>query len=132
MNIKRVHMQIHGLTRSIGCIMVAVVEEAGAVETENGGWEVGGTAEDEEERDGMAEGKAMKLFQIEPSVSGLDVYTHHVEVGKTVSKRGSPGVVLAVHEKGTAVAVVEEVEEHSIAVYRVTIEGKKQRVRNAF
>ena len=35
---------------SPGVVMVVVVEEAGgAVETERGGWEVGGTAEDEDE-----------------------------------------------------------------------------------
>ena len=28
-------------------VVVAVIEEAGAVETESGGWAVGGTAEDE-------------------------------------------------------------------------------------
>ena len=40
-------------------------------------------------------------------------------VGKTVSKRGSPGVVLVVEERGiAAVAVVEEVEEHSMTEYR--------------
>ena len=36
-------------------VVVAVVEEAGAVETERRGWEVGGTAEDEEEREGVAD-----------------------------------------------------------------------------
>ena len=36
-------------------VVVAVVEEAGAVETERGGWEVGGTAEDEEEGEGKAD-----------------------------------------------------------------------------
>ena len=36
-------------------VVVAVVEEAGAVETERGGWEVGGTAEDEEEGEGVPE-----------------------------------------------------------------------------
>ena len=48
-------------------------------------------------------------------------YTHHciVVVEKTDSKRGSPGVVLAAEEKGIAsVAVVEEVEEHSMTEYR--------------
>ena len=39
--------------------MAAVVEEAGAVETERGGWEVGGTAEDEEEREGVADSAAV-------------------------------------------------------------------------
>ena len=40
-------------------------------------------------------------------------------VGKNVSKRGSPGVVVAVEERGiAAVAVVEEVEEHSMTEYR--------------
>ena len=38
-------------------------------------------------------------------------------VGKTVSKRGSPRVVLAAGETGVAVAVVEEVEEHSMTEY---------------
>ena len=60
-------------------VVVAVVEEAGAVETERGGWEVGGTAEDEEEREGVADSAAvgekkgksiMRLFQLEPSVGG--------------------------------------------------------------
>ena len=40
-------------------VVVAVVEEAGAVETERGGWEVGGTAEDEEEREGVADSAAV-------------------------------------------------------------------------
>jgi hypothetical protein len=39
-------------------VVVAVVEEAGAVETERGGWEVGGTAEDEEEGEGVADSAA--------------------------------------------------------------------------
>ena len=60
-------------------VVVAVVEEAGAVETERGGWEVGGTAEDEEEREGVADSAAVgerkeksiiRLFQLEPSVGG--------------------------------------------------------------
>ena len=60
-------------------VVVAVVEEAGAVETERGGWEVGGTAEDEEEREDVADSAAvggkeeksiMRLFQLEPSVGG--------------------------------------------------------------
>ena len=55
--------------------MVVVVEEAGgAVETE--GWEVGGTAEDEEEGEGVADSAAVgrneervsQQFQIEPTV----------------------------------------------------------------
>ena len=41
-----------------------------------------------------------------------------MEVGKTVSKRCSPEVVLAVEERGIAVAVVEEVKEHSMIEYR--------------
>ena len=48
-------------------------------------------------------------------------YTHQciMVAGKTVSKRGSPVVVLAAEETGIAVAVVEEVEEHSMtAEYR--------------
>ena len=40
-------------------VVVAVVEEAGAVETERGGWEVGGTAEDEEEGEGVADSAAV-------------------------------------------------------------------------
>ena len=40
--------------------VVVVVEEAGgAVETERGGWEVGGTAEDEEEGEGVADSAAI-------------------------------------------------------------------------
>ena len=39
-------------------VVVAVVEEAGAVETERVGWEVGATAEDEEEREGVADSAA--------------------------------------------------------------------------
>ena len=47
-------------------------------------------------------------------------------VGKTVSKRGSPGVVLTVEQRGTAaVVVVKEVEEHSMTEYRET-EGKNK------
>ena len=52
-------------------VVVAVVEEAGAVETERGGWEVGGTAEDEQEREGVADSAAVgtvRQFKLEPSV----------------------------------------------------------------
>ena len=55
-------------------VVVAVVEEAGAVETERGGWEVGGTAEDEQEREGVADSAAVgtvRQFKLEPSVGGL-------------------------------------------------------------
>ena len=57
-------------------VVVAVVEEAGAVETERGGWEVGGTAEDEEEGEGVADSAAagtMRKFQLEPTVGGLHI-----------------------------------------------------------
>ena len=40
-------------------VVVAVVEKAEAVERERGGWEVGGTAEDEEEREGVADSAAV-------------------------------------------------------------------------
>ena len=36
-------------------VVVVVVVEAGVVETERGGWEVGGTAEHEEEKEGVAD-----------------------------------------------------------------------------
>ena len=39
--------------------MASVVEEAGAVETERGGWAAGGTAVDEEEKEGMADSAAV-------------------------------------------------------------------------
>ena len=59
--------------------VVVVVEEAeGAVETERGGWEVGGTAENEKEGEGLAAVR-VRLFQLEPTlyyktltVSGAD------------------------------------------------------------
>ena len=96
-------------------VVVAVVEEAGAVETERGGWEVGGTAEDEEEREDVADSAAVgrNKQKHNKTVGGLDsmccprlgvvdllafgfafslslTHTYHVVVGKTVSKRGSP------------------------------------------
>ena len=40
-------------------VVVAVVEEAGAEETERGGWEVEGTAEDEEEGEDVADSAAV-------------------------------------------------------------------------
>ena len=54
--------------------VVAVVEEARPVETERGGWEVGGTAEEEQEREDVADSAAVSTvreFKLEPSVGGL-------------------------------------------------------------
>ena len=55
-------------------VVVAVVEEAEAVETERGGWTVGGTAEDEQERAGVADSAAVgtvRRFKLE---SGLTTH----------------------------------------------------------
>ena len=63
-----------GLEDSPGVVVgvVVVVEKAGgAVETERGGWEVGGTAGDEEEEgEGVADSAAREeTFQLEPTLT---------------------------------------------------------------
>jgi hypothetical protein len=54
-------------------VVVAVVEEAGAVETERGGWEVGGTAEDEEEREGVADSAEVDVQRVSHGIESLSM-----------------------------------------------------------
>ena len=78
-------------------VVVTVVEEARAVETERGGWEVGGTAQ---KREGVADSAAVgtgRQFKLELSVGGL-----HTSLYSPSARMRSEGTTEALEIKGTA------------------------------